>query len=126
MSAEEAVASISEARVRVQTIGFAPGQPYLGQLPEAWDIPRQSQLTDKVPVGALVVAVRQLVLFSVTTPTGWRHIGQTGFKLFRPDSDTPFVLRPGDEVQFDPVDAETFARMEADGPDGGATSEVMA
>ncbi|MHA6324074.1 5-oxoprolinase subunit B family protein [Roseivivax sp. CAU 1753] len=125
MSAQEAVRSISETCVRVQTIGFAPGQPYLGALPEAWDLPRQSQLTDKVPMGALVVAVRQLVLFSVTTPTGWRHIGQTAFRLFRPDSDTPFVLRPGDEVQFDPVAPEAFARLQADGPDGGATSRAV-
>lgn len=125
MTAKEAVRSISEARVRVQTIGFAPGQPYLGALPEAWDIPRQSQLTDQVPVGALVVAVRQLVLFSVTTPTGWRHIGQTGMRLFRPDSDTPFVLRPGDEVIFDPVERDAYARLTEDGPDGGATSEPI-
>ncbi|QFS83339.1 Kinase A inhibitor [Roseivivax sp. THAF40] len=126
MTAKEAVRSISEARVRVQTIGFAPGQPYLGALPEAWNIPRQSQLTDQVPVGALVVAVRQLVLFSVSTPTGWRHIGQTAVKLFRPDSDTPFVLRPGDEVQFDPVDRATFENLQQSGPDGGATSEAVA
>lgn len=125
MSPEEAVRSISETRVRVQTIGFAPGQPYLGELPEAWDIPRQSQLTERVPVGALTVAVRQLVLFSVSTPTGWRHIGQTAFKLFRPDSDTPFVLRPGDEVQFEPVPADSYDRLEAEGPDGGATSEAL-
>lgn len=41
MTAEEAIASISETVVRVQTIGFAPGQPYLGELAPEWDIPRQ-------------------------------------------------------------------------------------
>jgi KipI family sensor histidine kinase inhibitor len=122
MSASEAIAMISQTRVRVQTIGFAPGQPYLGELPEAWNIPRQTVLTDKVPVGALTVAIRQLVLFSVSTPTGWRHIGQTGFRLFRPDAEQPFVLRPGDEVLFTPVDGETLANMAGD-VDGGATSE---
>ena len=125
MSAEDAIRSISETRVRVQTIGFAAGQPYLGELPPDWDIPRQTQLTDKVPAGALTVAIRQLVLFSVSTPTGWRHIGQTAFQLFRPESDTPFVLRPGDEVQFDPVTPERLDAMKADGPDGGAVSETL-
>ncbi|SNR52187.1 5-oxoprolinase subunit B family protein [Puniceibacterium sediminis] len=124
LTVEQAIESISSARVRVTTIGFAPGQPYLGELPKVWDIPRQNALTPTVPMGALVVAIRQLVLFSVTTPTGWRHIGQTAFRLFRPDSDTPFVLRPGDEAQFVPTAPEHLANMDAD-PDGGATSEAI-
>ncbi len=124
LSVEEAVASLSKARVRVQTIGFAPGQPYLGLLPDAWDIPRQTALTKAVPEGALVVAIRQLVLFSVANPTGWRHVGQTALKLFRPESDTPFFLRPGDEVQFVQASPDVVARY-ADDPDGGAEIEVI-
>lgn len=111
----EAIASLSQAEVRVTTIGFAPGQPYLGTLPEAWDIPRQTALTPQVPVGALVVAIRQLVLFSVTTPTGWRHVGQTRARLFQPESETPFLLRAGDVVQFPAISAEEFANLEGDG-----------
>ncbi|HKK84393.1 MAG TPA: carboxyltransferase domain-containing protein [Roseovarius sp.] len=124
LTRDEAITSISESRVRVQTIGFAAGQPYLGELDPVWDIPRQKALTERVPEGALTVAIRQLVLFSVTTPTGWRHIGQTAFRLFRPESDTPFVLRPGDEVRFDPVSRERLAAMQGD-PDGGATFRVL-
>ncbi|MDU8912986.1 5-oxoprolinase subunit B family protein [Aestuariicoccus sp. MJ-SS9] len=124
LSEAKAIRSISETRVRVTTIGFAPGQPYLGELPECWDIPRQQNLTPTVPRGALVVAIRQLVLFSNSTPTGWRHIGQTAFQLFRPDSQTPFVLRPGDEVQFVPTDPEKLNNMQAD-PDGGAVTEPI-
>ncbi|MDC0738906.1 carboxyltransferase domain-containing protein [Cognatishimia sp. SS12] len=122
LSVAEAIASLSQARVRVETIGFAPGQPYLGELPEAWDIPRQSQLTDRVPEGALVVAIRQLVLFSVSTPTGWRHVGQTAIKLFQPEAADPFVLRAGDEVQFFQTTPEALQNMRRD-PLGGATSE---
>lgn len=125
MNPEEAINSISTSQVRVQTIGFAPGQPYLGELEEAWNIPRQTALTERVPVGALTVAIRQLVLFSVSTPTGWRHIGQTAFRAFRPETETPFVLTPGDEVLFEPVNAETFERLRATGPDGGATTEPL-
>ncbi len=109
----------------MQTIGFAPGEPYLGELPDCWDIPRQTKLTDKVPACALVVAIRQLVLFSVTTPTGWRHIGQTAFRVFRPEDKTPFILRPGDEVQFIPTTPDKLANMAANDPNGGATSEAL-
>ncbi|RFP86331.1 allophanate hydrolase subunit 1 [Rhodobacteraceae bacterium 63075] len=104
MSADEAVKQLSATQVRVQTIGFMPGMPYLGELPEAWDIPRQTELTAEVPKGGLCVAIRQLVLFPVATPTGWRQIGQTDFELFRPESAEPFVLRAGDEAVFEAVD----------------------
>lgn len=93
-------------------------------LPENWDIPRQTALTKAVPEGALVVAIRQFVLFSVSSPTGWRHVGQTALKLFRPDSDTPFFLRPGDEVQFVEASADELARY-ADDPRGGALIEAI-
>ena len=125
LSEDAAITSLSQTRVRVQTIGFAPGQPYLGELPEAWDIPRQSQLTERIPVGALAVAIRQLVLFSVATPTGWQHVGQTAIRLFRPDADEPFLLRPGDEVQFVPTDAGDLEGLHRD-PQGGAESERIA
>lgn len=125
LTPDEAVRSIAETRVRVQTIGFAPGQPYLGELAPDWDMPRQTQLTERVPVGALCVAIRQLVLFSVSTPTGWRHIGQTAFRAFRPDAQDPFPLRPGDEVLFEPVTADDYSALEATGPDGGARSESL-
>ena len=78
-----------------------------------------------MPAGALGLAIRQMVLFSVPTPTGWRHVGQTAFPLFRPESDTPFVLRPGDEVLFTPCDRDNLENMR-DGADGGAVSEALA
>lgn len=125
LSPEAAAREIAATRVRVQTIGFAPGQPYLGELPEHWNIPRQQALTDSVPVGALVLAIRQLVLFSVSTPTGWRHVGQTAMRLFRPEAEVPFVLRPGDEAIFEAVDRGAYERLRDAGPDGGATCEAI-
>lgn len=126
MTAAEARASIAAARVRVLTIGFAPGQPYMGELPEAWNIPRQEGLTAQVPRGALVVAIRQLIIFSGPTPTGWRHIGQTGFHCFRPDAADPFPLAPGDEVTFDVVRPDRLEALKAGDPlGGGATVEAL-
>lgn len=122
LSGAEALDSLSKARVRVTALGFAPGQPYLGELPACWDIPRQQALTPRVPKGALVVAIRQLVLFGVSAPTGWRHVGQTGAELFREGQERPFLLAPGDEVVFPAVSAETLGGM----VDGGVTSEVLA
>ena len=125
---DEAVKQLSSARVRVLTIGFAPGQPYLGELGEAWNIPRQQGLTKSVPAGALVVAIRQLVVFTNATPTGWRHVGQTGFRTFRQDQPTPFALTPGDELEFPSVSRAEFDKLcatDASG-NGGAEREVLA
>ncbi len=124
LSEAEAAASLSSARVRVTALGFAPGQPYLGELPECWNIPRQQALTPRVPQGALVVAIRQLVLFGVSAPTGWRHVGQTAAPLFRMGAERPFLLAPGDEVVFASVDAEAFDTLRG-APDGGVQSEVI-
>lgn len=126
MSPEDAVASLCAKPLRVQTIGFAPGQPYLGHLPPDWDIPRQTGLTARVPEGALAVAIRQMVLFSVSTPTGWRHVGQTALRLFRPDLPDPFLLRPGDEVLLQPVPRATFEALSKQDPQGGAVAERLA
>lgn len=124
ISEAEAITSLQQSRVRVQTIGFAPGQPYLGELPEVWDIPRQAELTKRIPEGALAVAIRQLVLFSASTPTGWRHVGQTAIKLFQPQAQDPFVLRAGDEILFHAVTPEELKNLRHD-PMGGATQEAI-
>lgn len=127
LSLPDAITQLSTARVRVLTLGFAPGQPYLGTLPEVWDLPRQTGLTPKVPEGALVLAIRQFVLFATSAPTGWRHVGQTAFRGYRPEAEAPFALRPGDEVTFPAVDEATYLNQcEADPSGlGGATSEPL-
>jgi len=123
---QQAIAELAATPVRVLTIGFAPGQPYLGPLPENWNIPRRGGLTASVPAGALVVAVRQLVLFARASPTGWRRVGQTAFRPFRPDTDDPFAFRPGDEVRLIAVSAARLADLGLRGdPDGGATCEPV-
>lgn len=125
LSVAEAIASISVTQVRVLTIGFAPGMPYLGTLEPDWNIPRLTAITSSVPEGALCLAIRQLVLFPVTTPTGWRQVGQTGVRLFQPDQEDPFLLRPGDEVLFVPAQTDDPEDLRAL-PQGGATWSVLA
>lgn len=127
LSTAEAIRRLSETRVRVLTIGFAPGQPYLGPLGPEFNIPRLKELTPMVPEGALVLAISQFVLFSGPTPTGWRHVGQTSFRCFRPEAAQSFALRPGDEMQFLPVSREELEDIRARNTDGagGATCQEI-
>lgn len=123
---EQAIQEITSQRVRVIALGFAPGQPYLGMLPPHWDIPRQSELTPKMPSGALVVAVRQLIIFAADAPTGWRHIGQTAFRVYQPDAPEPFAFNPGDTVEFYAIaDSELIALQNRTDTNGGATCKVL-
>lgn len=108
MSADDAVQAVCAAPLRVLTIGFAPGLPYLGQLPEAFDIPRQTDLSPNVPGGGLALAIRQLVLFPVGTQTGWRWIGRAALDVFGQRAERPFPLTAGDEIRFDPVETAEF------------------
>lgn len=126
LSEAQAIESLGSARVRVLTIGFAPGQPYLGPLGPEWNLPRQTELTPQVPTGALVLAISQFVLFATTAPTGWRHVGQTGFKGFQLGSQQPIALRAGDEMIFTPVPRSDYERLcEADPLFGGTSREEI-
>lgn len=127
MSREQAIAELCAQPVQVLTIGFAPGQPYLGLLAPHWDIPRRREITPKVPAGALVVAVRQAIVFTNDTPTGWWHVGRTGFRNFRPESDAPFAFQAGDQVQFRAVTSQELDTEIARNPDGmgGAYCEAL-
>lgn len=127
VSPDQAVEEICASPLRVLAIGFAPGQPYLGFLPDHWNIPRQSDVTPEVPRGAVVVAVRQVIPFANAAPTGWRQVGQTAFRCFDPALSPPIPLTAGDEVSFVPVTGSKLERLLDDAPPfGGAEREVLA
>ncbi len=122
----QAIADIEATTVRVIAIGFAPGQPYLGMLPDHWNVPRQSELTEGLPRGALITAVRQLIIWAADAPTGWRHIGQTAFRVYLPETSQPFAFEPGDAVQFQAVSDTDFRAIQQNtDTNGGAICEVL-
>lgn len=126
LNEDQAIDQLGSARVRVLTIGFAPGQPYLGPLGQQWNLPRQTELTPQVPAGALVLAISQFVLFTAAAPTGWRHVGQTGFRGFQLAAEDPIALRAGDEMIFHPVTRSEYERHCISDPHfGGASREEI-
>ena len=123
LSHEAAVAELTGKPVRVLALGFAPGQGYLGQLSEHWDAPRLADLHG-APQGALLLALRQLIVFTAASRTGWPRAGLTAFRSFRPEAEDPFPLRPGDEVRFRAVSEEDIELMRAAGEDGARTESL--
>lgn len=123
----DAVERIAGTPLRVLTIGFSPGLPYLGQLPEPFDIPRKTELNPHVPAGGLGLAIRQMVLFPVGTQTGWRWIGRAALDVFGQHSARPFPLTAGDEILFEPVDDAGFeaAWAQVEAGEMAARSEAL-
>mgnify|MGYP001219719900 CR=1 FL=1 len=113
LSTQDAIKELTSVKTRVLAVGFAPGQPYLGELAEHWNIPRLTTLTRQVPKGALIIAIKQLIIFTSPSPTGWRHIGQCAFDCFRPDQEKPFAFNPGDEVSLRDISAKELSRIKA-------------
>ncbi|MDV7269857.1 carboxyltransferase domain-containing protein [Thioclava sp. A2] len=125
LSAERLVTQFCETDLSVLALGFAPGLPYLGTLPENWQMPRLTELTREVPRGAITTAIRQIVLFSAPSPTGWRWFGRTAFRPFDLQADQPIALRPGDALRFHAVCDTDLTALEG-APLGGARLEVGA
>ncbi len=88
---------------RVYLIGFLPGFPYLGPLPEALHCPRKSTPRQSVPAGAVGLAGAQTGIYPFEAPGGWQIIGQTQRQVFNAEAEDPFLLRPGDAVIFKPA-----------------------
>lgn len=127
LTQEAARDALLSARLRVLAIGFAPGLPYMGLLPPEWDVPRLSEITPNVPKGALVAAVRQVIIFTNDTPTGWRHIGQTAFEGFDTARKPATLLTAGDEIRLAAMTPADLDGLRRDNPDGlgGARCEDL-
>ena len=103
LSVPEIIDLHSKRPYRVYLIGFLPGFPYLGPLPEALYCPRKHTPQKSVPSGAVGLAGAQTGIYPFEAPGGWQIIGQTSLKVFDTGAEDPFLLRPGDTVIFKPV-----------------------
>jgi inhibitor of KinA len=109
LMAEEVIRRHSSALYLVYLIGFSPGFPYLGGLPESLAMPRRTTARTSVAPGSVGIANQQCCIYPLATPGGWNLIGRTPLRLFRVDADPPSLLRPGDRVTFRAITPDEFA-----------------
>jgi len=122
LSESEVIRLHSQATYHVYMIGFTPGYPYLGGLPERLHTPRLSSPRLKVPKGSVGIGGSQAGIYPLESPGGWRIIGRTYLNFFDPRKNIPTPIQPGDTVQFVPVTEEEYLRAEDRGrgtEDGG-------
>ena len=104
LSADELVRLHASARYLVYFIGFTPGLPYLGGLPERIRLPRLETPRTKVPAGSVGIGGIQVCIYSVESPGGYWILGRTPLRLYDPGAPEPILLRPGDHIRFRPID----------------------
>jgi len=112
MSADEVIALHSDPEYRVYMIGFTPGYPYMGELPERLSTPRRATPRTLVPRGSVGIAQRQTGIYPVASPGGWQIIGWTPVRLFDPQADPPALLEMGDRVRFVAASREEAAQWQ--------------
>jgi inhibitor of KinA len=113
LSVEEAVALHHSVAYRCYMLGFSPGFPYLGRVPEAIAMPRLSEPRARVPAGSVGIAGSQTGIYPHDSPGGWRLIGRTPLRLYDPGRTEPFLIRAGDQIRFVPIDRQTYDQMVA-------------
>jgi inhibitor of KinA len=96
----------------IYLIGFMPGFPYMGELPEGLVTPRLQSPRLSVLAGSVAIAQKQTGVYPVESPGGWQILGRTPVRMFDPLKDPPAFLRMGDLVQFYPIGEKEFEEWE--------------
>lgn len=104
----------SQPLYTVYMMGFLPGFPYLGGLNEKLTTPRLAEPRLKVPKGTVGIGGSQTGIYPLDCPGGWNIIGRTPLDIYDPKREEPFLIRAGDQLQFDPISYERFFELKAE------------
>jgi inhibitor of KinA len=112
LSVEEVIQLHQSVEYRVYFLGFVPGFAYLGDLPAQLTVPRLAVPRRAVPRGGVAIADRQTGIYPFVTPGGWRILGRTPIKMFRPEQKGLSLLSTGDKVRFVSISRTHFDSLE--------------
>jgi inhibitor of KinA len=111
LTIEEVVRIHSQTLYPIYAVGFAPGFCYLGGLDPRLRTPRLPTPRTRVPAGSVGIAEAQTGVYPSDSPGGWRLIGRTPLRLFKPARPDPFLYQAGDRIRFVPVSEPDFHRL---------------
>jgi inhibitor of KinA len=111
LSGEEIVRLHGSRDYTVYAIGFCPGFPYLGYLPEALcGVPRLPAPRLRLEAGSVGLTGRQTGIYTEPRPGGWNIVGRTPLQLVDV-ADGYFPLRTGDTIRFERIDRGEYERL---------------
>jgi KipI family sensor histidine kinase inhibitor len=97
----------------VYMMGFLPGLPYLGGLPDEFALPRRENPRVKVPPGSVAVAMAMTVIYPQESPGGWHILARTPAPLWDMRNTPPSLLAAGDRVTFAPMSLREYEQLSA-------------
>ncbi|WP_371324223.1 5-oxoprolinase subunit PxpB [Dechloromonas sp. ZY10] len=113
MTPEAVVQLLTDSVFSVYMLGFLPGFPYLGGVPEVLDMPRLASPRKVVPSRSIAIAGRMCAAYPWESPGGWRLLGRTPIRLFdAANARRPALLAPGDQVVWEAIDSASYAELE--------------
>ena len=102
----------TSTRYTVYMIGFLPGFPYLGDLPQVLHVPRLDKPRLRVAKGTVGIGGTQTGIYPIESPGGWNIIGRTPLDLYCLERAQSFFIRTGDQLSFRSISLEAFNEME--------------
>lgn len=112
-SPEAVIETLCATELRVFLLGFLPGFPYLGELPEWLHLPRRATPRGVVPANSLAIAGAQAAIYPWASPGGWHLLGRTPVRLFDlADTGRPALLAPGDNLRFTSIKADSYRQFQ--------------
>ena len=111
LAAKEVVSRHAGQPYHVYMIGFLPGLPYMGDLPERLRLKRRVDPRVRLKAGSVAIAMTMTIIYPLESPGGWHLIGATPIKLFDAHWAQPALLAPGDAVEFQPIGKAAFAKL---------------
>ncbi|MEE9247139.1 MAG: 5-oxoprolinase subunit PxpB, partial [Dehalococcoidia bacterium] len=114
LSPEEVIRIHAGTDYLVYMVGFNPGFPYLGGMPENIATPRLETPRVKIPAGSVGIAEAQTGIYPLESPGGWRLIGRSPLKMFDPSRDPPALVEAGDLVRFVSIDEARYQDIQGE------------
>ncbi len=105
------VALHTAEQYHIYCLGFSPGFPLCGVLPEKIRVPRRNSPRTEVPAGSVAIAGAQTGIYPTASPGGWNLLGRTPAVLFQLHSEPPLVYQPGDFIQFRSVERAEYDEL---------------
>lgn len=110
----------------VYMLGFLPGYPYMGDLPESLQLPRRESPRIRVPAGSVAIATDLTAVYTFESPGGWHLIGSTPVPFFDVCREPPALLRPGDRVRFEAISRDHYDRLASEVANGAFEPSTVA
>jgi inhibitor of KinA len=103
LSAKEIIELHTSIIYQVFMIGFLPGFPYLGILPDALIVKRKEKPSPKIEKGSVAIAGSQTGIYPIDSPGGWHVLGKTKISMYDLSKKQRSFLKGGDNVRFIPI-----------------------